>query len=205
MDEAIGRVLDHLEAKGWLEDTDVIFTPDHGGLDGDSGLLLIGPALVDTVTRCTLAWKPAASRGVAPADVQAPVGLMDIPATVCQIAGIDVPDWMEGRPLPVSEDDAAAQGREHVYTQYESYTPDAQIKMNAVYADGWICNVYERTDTYDGSEGELYNVEEDPRQRNNLWDDPAQQTRKAEMSDLIYGDLLNRPLLHPMPEPGALI
>jgi len=25
------------------------------------------------------------------------------------------------------------------------------------------------------------------------------------MSDLIYSDLLNRPLLHPMPEPGALI
>ena len=48
MDDAIGRVLDHLEAKGWLEDTDIIFTPDHGGLDGDSGLLLIGPALVDT-------------------------------------------------------------------------------------------------------------------------------------------------------------
>jgi hypothetical protein len=77
--------------------------------------------------------------------------------------------------------------------------------MNAVYADGYICNVYERTETYDGTEGELYNVEEDPRQRNNLWDDPAQQSRKAEMSDLIYSDLLNRPLLHPMPEPGALI
>ena len=112
---------------------------------------------------------------------------------------------MEGRPLPVSDDDAAAQGRDHVFTQYESYTPDAQIKMNAVYADGWICNVYERTETYDGTEGELYNVEEDPRQRNNLWNDPAQQTRKAEMSDLIYSDLLNRPLFHPMPEAGALI
>jgi arylsulfatase A-like enzyme len=205
MDDAIGRVLDHLEAKGWLDDTDIIFTPDHGGLDGDSGLLLIGPALVDTVTRCTTLWKPAASRGVAPADVNAPVGLIDIPATICEVAGVEVPDWMEGRPLPVSDDAAAAQGREHVFTQYESYTPDAQIKMNAVYADGWICNVYERTETYAGTEGELYNVEEDPRQRNNLWNDPAQQGRIADMSDLIYSDLLNRPLLHPVGEPGALI
>ena len=37
MDDAIGRVIAHLEAKGWLEDTDIIFTPDHGGMDGDSG------------------------------------------------------------------------------------------------------------------------------------------------------------------------
>jgi hypothetical protein len=90
-------------------------TPDHGGLDGDGGLLLIGPALVDSVTRCTLLWKPAPSRNVAPADVNAPLGLMDIPATVCEIAGVEVPEWMEGRPLPVSEDDdAAAQGRDRV-------------------------------------------------------------------------------------------
>ena len=97
------------------------------------------------------------------------------------MAGVDVPDWMEGRALPVSEEDAAAQGREHVFTQYESYTYDAQIKMNAVYADGWICNVYERTETYAGTEGELYNVEEDPRQRNNLWDDPAAASMKSRL------------------------
>ena len=47
MDDAIGRVIDHLEEKGWLEDTDIIFTPDHGGMDGDSGLMLIG--LVATI------------------------------------------------------------------------------------------------------------------------------------------------------------
>ncbi|MDX2380999.1 MAG: hypothetical protein QNM02_14700, partial [Acidimicrobiia bacterium] len=59
--------------------------------------------------------------------------------------------------------------------------------------------------TYDGTEGELYNTVEDPRQRVNLWSDPAQQARIAEMTELIYNDLLNRPQLHPVGEPGALI
>ena len=205
MDDAIGRVLDHLEAKGWLEDTDIIFTPDHGGMDGDSGLMLIGPALIDSVTRCTMFWKPAPSRQVPAADVQSPVGVLDIPATVCDIAGLEVPEWMEGRPLPTSEDEAASQGRDHVFTQFEGYTPECQIVINGVYADGWIANFYARTQTYEGTEGELFNVEEDPRCRTNHWDDPAQQARIDNMRGLIFDELLNRPMLHPMPEPGALI
>ena len=104
------------------------------------------------------------------------------------IAGVDVPEWMEGRPLPKSEDEASDQGREHVFTQYESYTPDCAIVMNTVFKDGWTsARVYERTPAPTTA----------PR--------VAQQTRIAEMTDLIYEDLLNRPQLHPVGEPGALI
>ena len=39
IDEAVGRVLSHLEASGRLDDTDVFFTTDHGELQGDYGLL----------------------------------------------------------------------------------------------------------------------------------------------------------------------
>jgi hypothetical protein len=77
--------------------------------------------------------------------------------------------------------------------------------MNTVYHDGWTCTLYDRTRTYDGTEGELYHTVEDPRQRVNHWDDPEQQVRIKEMTELIYEDLLNRPQLHPKPEPGALI
>jgi len=65
------------------------------------------------------------------------VGMIDLAPTFCQIAGGEVPEWMEGQPLPASDDEAQGQGRQTVYTQYESHTPDASIIMNAVYADGF--------------------------------------------------------------------
>lgn len=205
IDEAIGRVLMHLEDKGWMDDTDVLFTPDHGGMDGDNGLMLIGPALIDALCRMPLIWKPAQNANIPAAEVQAPVGLMDLAPTFCQIAGREVPEWMEGRPLPTSEDDAASQGRESIITQYEGHTPEVSIIMNGVYADGMYCTAYERTMTYEGTEGELYDLNDDPRQRVNLWDDPARQAVRDEMRAIIYDTLFTRPLFHPKPEPGALI
>ena len=47
IDEAIGRVLALLAEKGWENDVDVIFTSDHGELQGDFGLLFKGPYHVD--------------------------------------------------------------------------------------------------------------------------------------------------------------
>jgi len=205
IDEAIGKVLKYLEDRGWLDDTDIFFSPDHGAMDGDYGLLLIGPDLTDHCCRLPLIWKPAKSANIPAAEVTAPVGLIDLAPTFCKIAGGEVPEWMEGQPLPASDQEAQAQGRETVYTQYESHTPDASIIMNAVYADGYRCIVYERSMTYEGTEGELYKVEEDPLCLVNLWDDPAHQGIKKDLIDAVRSDLLSRPLLHPLPEPGALI
>lgn len=68
------------------------------------------------------------------------------------------------------------------------------MHLRSIYRDGWLCTVYEpSTDGqptgletvlgdgvlrpcgihYDGSEGELYQVDEDPHQFHNRWDDPA--------------------------------
>ena len=42
IDEACGRVLQTVAQRGWLADTDVIFTTDHGEMQGDFGLLYKG-------------------------------------------------------------------------------------------------------------------------------------------------------------------
>ena len=49
IDEACGRVLDELTASGMLKYTDIIFTTDHGELQGDFGLLFKGPYHVDAL------------------------------------------------------------------------------------------------------------------------------------------------------------
>ena len=108
IDEALGRVLAAIEQRGWTDDVDVIFTTDHGELQGDFGLLFKGPYHVDALMRLPLIWRPAPSARVAPAVVTAPVGLVDLAPTFCAIAGIDAAATMQGRALPIDDADADA-------------------------------------------------------------------------------------------------
>ena len=65
----------------------MIFTTDHGELQGDFGLLFKGPYHVDALMRLPLIWRPAPSAGVAPgAVVTRPVGLVDLAPTFSTIA-----------------------------------------------------------------------------------------------------------------------
>ena len=71
---------------GWT-DTDVIFTTDHGEMQGDFGLLYKGPYHTDALMRLPFVWRPAPSAGIAPAVVSDPVGQVDLAPTFCAIAG----------------------------------------------------------------------------------------------------------------------
>ena len=183
IDEAVGRVLRCVSARGWDADTDVLFTTDHGELQGDFGLLFKGPYHVDALMRLPLVWRPAPSAGVpVPAVVERPVGHLDLAPTWCAIAGVPVPSWMEGTPLPVSDAEAAAQRRERVVTEWDSEHPAGDIHLRSVYRDGWLCTAYRPGSVHDGTEGELYDLGDDPWQRRNLWSDPG---RRALRDDLV--------------------
>src|SRR5207247_5510735 len=110
VDEACERVLAHVAAKGWSAHTDVLYTTDHGELQGDFGLLFKGAYHCDALMRLPLVWRPAPNANVATARVARPVGLLDLAPTWCAIAGLPIPEWMEGHPLPVDDDDADARG-----------------------------------------------------------------------------------------------
>ncbi|MBZ0117855.1 MAG: sulfatase-like hydrolase/transferase, partial [Sandaracinaceae bacterium] len=97
IDEAIGRVLAALEASGRAATTDVVFTSDHGELQGDFGLLFKGPYHVQSLMRIPLIWRPAAAAGVSPARVEDPVGHVDLPRSVRSPAS-RCPRTCRGRP-----------------------------------------------------------------------------------------------------------
>jgi arylsulfatase A-like enzyme len=198
IDEACGRVLRHVEARGWGAETDVIFTTDHGEMQGDFGLIYKGPFHVDALVRLPLVWRPAPSAAVAPAEIREPVGQLDLAPTFCAIAGVEPAPWMQGTPLPT----APGSRRERVLCEWDSQFPGIGMHLRTIYRDGWLCTAYEpSTDGrpnglekrmgpgvlqpagihYEGSEGELYRVEEDPACWNNLWDDPAHRRLRAEL------------------------
>src|ERR1019366_4174391 len=110
IDEALGRVMARIDERGWGADTDVVFTTDHGELQGDFGLLFKGPYHVDALMRVPLVWRPAPSAGVLSVEVHEPVGHVDLAPTFCSIAGVNVPEWAQGEVLPT----ARGSGRERV-------------------------------------------------------------------------------------------
>ncbi len=185
IDEAIGRVTASISGRGWHDDTDVFFSTDHGELQGDFGLLFKGPYHVDGLMRIPLVWRPAPSSGAPAATISRPVGLVDLAPTFCAIAGLAVPEWMEGRPLPADDVDADDRGFERVLTEWDSEVFGVDVHLRTICRDGFVCSTYQPGYSHDGTEGELYDLALDPLQRVNLWDDPA---RGAVRSDLL-GDL----------------
>jgi arylsulfatase A-like enzyme len=217
IDEACGRVLGRLDAKGWLDDTDVVFTTDHGELQGDFGLLYKGPFHTDALMRLPLVWRPAPSAGVDPAVVVDPVGQVDLAPTFCAIAGIEPAEWMQGAPLPAAD---GSPGRERALCEWDSQFPGYGMHLRTIYRDGWLCTVYEPSTagrpngfekvfgdgvlapsgviyehSFDGpggvgvATGELYDLAEDPYQWHNLWDDPGARARRDDLITDLYANL----------------
>ena len=208
IDEACGRVLATVAARGWDADTDVFFTTDHGELQGDFGLLFKGPYHVDALMRVPLIWRPAPSAKMSAAEISEPVGHLDLAPTFCAIAGVPIPDWMQGSALPTT----TGSSRERAITEWDSQFAQLGMHLRSIYRDGYVCTVYEPTtrDTgfdlsrayqalrittplpdirYDGSEGELYDLRNDPLQWRNLWSDPSHAKLKSDLIADLYDNL----------------
>jgi arylsulfatase A-like enzyme len=181
IDEAIGRVLASIRARGWDDDVDIVFTTDHGELQGDFGLLFKGPYHVDGLMRLPLIWRPAPSASATPSTVTRPVGIVDLAPTFCAIAGLPVPDWMEGKPLPLDDTDAEARGFERVLTEWDSVLFGVAVHLRTIMRDHWVCSTYLPGYAHDGTEGELYDLDVDPLQQVNLWDDPAYASIRSDL------------------------
>jgi len=108
VDQAIGRILDALEASGMADDTIIVFTSDHGDLLGaHGGLQQKWANAFDEATRVPMVIK---GPGVAqlPGGINAPTSHVDLIPTLLGLAGIDVERATAGvaqrhtqaRPLP---------------------------------------------------------------------------------------------------------
>lgn len=186
IDEAIGQVLAYVRERGWDQDTDIIYTTDHGELQGDYGMLFKGPYHVDALTKVPLIWRPAPSAGIAPSEVPEPVGHVDIAPTILAAAGIAVPDWMQGSPLPSAPGDAR---RERVFTEWIDEYDGNEIVMQTMVRGRHLITAYRPTNRYAGTEGELYDLANDPHQWRNLWNEPGSAALKLDLLDDLAANL----------------
>ena len=128
-----------------------------------------------------------------PSNVSRPVGLVDLAPTFCQIAGIAAPEWMEGKALPLDNTDAEARDFERVLSEWDSELFGVAVHLRTITRDGWVCSAYQPGYSHDGTEGELYDLTEDPLQQINRWSDPAMASLR---SDLLSDLWDHQPTMH---------
>ena len=164
MDDAIGRLMHVLEHLGMAEDTLVVYTSDHGDLCGEKGvwnksLFFDSSARVPLIVRCPSLIPPR------PAE-SSPVGLIDLFPTLCDAADVPVPESCEGLSLLPLLTGESGPPRDRVYCE-TSFLWEPSDAGCMVRTGQWKYSLY-----LDGSQ-ELYNMEEDPGEWNNLADDPT--------------------------------
>ncbi len=185
IDEAIGRVLRAIDNKGWANDVDIIFTTDHGEFQGDFGFLFKGPYHVDALMRLPLIWRPAPTLKIAPSVVKSPVSLVSLAATFLHVAGQPAPAWVEAGSLPQDDDEAKARGFDATVTEWDSELFGVGVHVRSILTERYLYTEYRPGTMHDGSEGELYDLVDDPLQRVNRIDDPAFADARATLHERL--------------------
>ena len=184
IDDQFARILKLLDESGQRENTLIIFTSDHGETLGDHGLVFKGCRFYEGLVRVPLifSWPGKIKQGLRS---DALVELLDMSATILDAAGVEIPDYFQGNSLlPVLTGKASPDHfRDSVRCEYfdslDSYFTGGHGAFGTMYRRGQY-----KLSIYHGKKlGELYDLQADPWEFENLWDHPDYQQLKAE---LIY-------------------
>jgi len=178
IDDNVRRMLDALDESGQRENTVVIFTSDHGEMLGDHGLIQKGCRFYEGLVRVPLIWRwPNHFRAGVQSD--ALVELTDIAPTLLELAGLPIPDHVQGRSLLPSLNGDASPDHHRDFVRCEYY--DALDQPDASFATMYRDDRYKLVVYHGHGLGELYDLHNDPGEFHNLWDDPAHQARKLDL------------------------
>ncbi len=187
IDDCVGRLRDALTELGLTEGTIVVFLSDHGEYLGSHNLLLKGPWPYEPVVRVPLIWHtPQGRKG---ARVPQPVSHLDFVPTVLDYAGLGQEAFdlrgghrsrraiLPGESLrPVIEDGARPQQEGKLIEYDEDGISTEMCRYRMLITERWKVCVYGGF-----GDGVLYDLENDPLEMQNLWDDPAHVSVKADM------------------------
>lgn len=178
IDKNVGRLLDALEATKQLDNTVIVFMSDHGDTIGDHGLMMKGCRFYEGLVRVPLlvAWPGKFKAGVRS---DALVELTDLAPTLLDIAGLPVSEKMMGRSLlPIlTSQKPTGNHREAVRSEYYQTLEGAPS-----YATMLRDRRYKLVHYHGFPVGELYDLQTDPHEFVNLWNDPKHADLRFEMT-----------------------
>ena len=184
IDDQFARLLAYLEERGLRENTVILFMSDHGETLGDHGLVYKGCRFYEGLVRVPLlfSWPGRFQAGLRS---EALVELIDMSATLLEIAGAESPPGMQGRSLlPILRGEVeAGRHREFVRCEYLDALDSFFTGGTGAFATMYRDERYKLCVYHGLGVGELYDLEKDPWEFENLWDDPEHRELRGE---LIY-------------------
>lgn len=96
VDQAIARFLADLKRRGLYDESLILFTSDHGEMNGRRALVDKGVYLHPEVLRVPLAVKMPKSAGIAPRLESTPVSHLDVAPTLLEVAAIQPAERLDG-------------------------------------------------------------------------------------------------------------
>ena len=188
VDRNVGRILDALDDNGYAENTIVVMSSEHGEMGGDHGMLE-KRSLYEEASRVPLLMSvPWLNSGQT--RIEGSVSQIDLVPTLLELLEQPVPNHLQGASLaPVLRGEAALDDND-VFLQWNgmgdrnlgSPLINRMVSLpwrSVITADRWKLNLCA------GDQCELYDLNNDPFELTNLFDEPAQRDRIREMAARI--------------------
>ena len=177
LDDNVGRVLDYLEEHDLLKNTLVVYTSDQGFYMGEHGWFDKRFMYEESLNTPLIMRLPEGydRRG----DITEPVQNIDYAPTFMEIAGVDIPDDIQGVSfLPLLKGEKPDNWRDAIYYHFYEYPAEHAVKRHYGVRDSRykLIHFYNDIDCW-----ELYDLQEDPHEMNNLYGKPGTEEITAIM------------------------
>lgn len=181
VDEGVGRIMDHLEETGQLDNTIVIYTTDQGMMLGEHDYMDKRWMYEESSRMPFVIWAPELVEAGSNDDL---IHNVDVAPTILDMAGVDVPASMEGRSfLPMLRGASAPDDwRDALYYRYwlhmthhdnPAHFGIRTERYKLIFSYGLALDGIGNTDTPTPPHWELYDLKEDPHEMYNVYHDPA--------------------------------
>jgi N-acetylglucosamine-6-sulfatase len=188
VDEGIARIMAELEERGELDDTLILYLGDNGFMFGEHGLIDKRTAYEESMRIPMLARCPALFGGTGGRAVEQVVANIDIAPTLLAAAGLEAPAYMEGKDmLPLARGETVPWRTELLYEYYWERNFPQTPTVHALREDRYKYVHFHGVWDID----ELYDIQSDPHETNNLLAAPGHEELAARMSAKLF-DVLER-------------
>ena len=182
VDDNVGRLLNHLDAAGLANNTLVVYTSDQGFFLGDHGWF-DKRFMYEEAYRMPLIMRLPGV--IKPGSVNDDLVMnLDFAPTFLDLAGIDIPADMQGESFETMLNGGTPENwRRACYYHYFEYPGAHSVKRHY----GIRTKCYKLIHFYhDIDDWELYDLQKDPHEMNNIISDPANLEIREELTGELY-------------------